>query len=694
MTERFLEQVRSDAYDAANDPSDGNLRLTALLEEILGRLEEAGVNSDSHLAFFKNESGRSHAEVHAYSVDSEDDLLTLFYFIDGNSADAFPSRWTPQPVAKETVDRAFKRLNAFVRLVESGRTEVIEESLPAFELATLVKECLDSGKQIGFSVITSGTLSDRAVTADGRGTRTEVWDLLRLSRVCSGTGDDPVAIDFQGEFGRSLPCLTTSPAADGLQVLLTAIPGETLASIYNTYRSRLLERNVRSFLQFTGKVNKGIRETILTDPSRFLSYNNGLAATASEVVMDDIGDGLARIRQVRDFQIVNGGQTTASVAAAKRRDQADLSSLSVAMKLTIVPSEMVDDLVPLIAKYANTQNRIQEADFSANHPWHVALERLSRETWTAATENAPRGSRWYYDRSRGQFADELAALNSPAAKRRFREENPSAQRFTKTDLAKFVLSWDQRPDLVSKGSQKAFVALMKQLSSSGRSGPEKADFQRIVALAILFRTSERLYGELDFTGYRAQVVTYAIARLSHATQRKLPWDEIWSTQEIQRSLISAINLLLIGVRDIVINPPGGRNVTEWCKREECLAAVMQADIDLKLPASGDWQVYSLFDSSVSNKPPATGPLLEAITAFSPETWFAVSKWAKEHGKLMGWQRSLAFSLGTLTARNRQPTLKQTIQGRKLLLKAIEEGFVHTDVTQPRVDALENAPDEG
>jgi hypothetical protein len=471
---------------------------------------------------------------------------------------------------------------------------------------------------------------------------------------------------------------------------MTVIPGDMIASIYNTYRSRLLERNVRSFLQFAGKVNKGIRETILTDPSRFLSYNNGLAATASEVLMDDVGDGLARIRGVRDFQIVNGGQTTASIAAASRRDHTDLSSLSVAMKLTVVPSEMVDDLVPLIAKYANTQNRIQEADFSANHPWHVALERLSRETWTPSTAETPRGSRWYYERSRGQFADEVAVLNSPTAKKRFREENPNAQRFTKTDLAKFVLSWDQRPDLVSRGAQKAFVAFMKHLGGASRSGPDKSDFQRIVAQAIIFRATERLYGELDFTGYRAQVVTYAIARLSHATQRKLPWDQIWSTQEFPASLTSAVKLLLIGIRDIVISPPGGRNVTEWCKREECLAAVMQADIDLKLPDTGEWLPYGIFNTFTSSKPPASGPLLEAITAFTADTWFSVSSWAKEQRKLQGWQRSLAFSLGTLMARNRHPSFKQAVHGRKLLLKAIEDGFVHTDLTEQRVAALEAA----
>jgi hypothetical protein len=93
-----------------------------------------------------------------------------------------------------------------------------------------------------------------------------------------------------------------------------------LADIYNDYRSALLERNVRSFLQFNGKVNKGIRDTLKTAPHRFLPYNNGLSTTASSVVLTGASNGTAHIRSLADFQIVNGGQTTASIAAASRRD--------------------------------------------------------------------------------------------------------------------------------------------------------------------------------------------------------------------------------------------------------------------------------------------------------------------------------------------------------------------------------------
>jgi hypothetical protein len=170
------------------------------------------------------------------------------------------------------------------------------------------------------NVLALGTVSERAATSEKRkGIEREVWDLDRLVKTCGTGTEERPAIDFVGEFSQSLPCLVTPKTDDGLQVFMTWIRGDVLAQIYNTYRSRLLERNVRSFLQFTGKVNKGIRETVLDRPTRFLSYNNGLSATASVVELDDFGSGLARIRSVRDFQIVNGGQTTASIASCARR---------------------------------------------------------------------------------------------------------------------------------------------------------------------------------------------------------------------------------------------------------------------------------------------------------------------------------------------------------------------------------------
>ncbi len=159
-------------------------------------------------------------------------------------------------------------------------------------------------------------------------------------------------------------------------------------------------------------MNKGIRETILNKPSRFLAYNNGISATAADVSLTDLDDGGIGITEIRDLQIVNGGQTTASLHHAATRDKADLAGIAVQAKLTVVQADVIDDMVPYISKYSNTQNKVTGADFSANHPFHVQLEELSRTVWAPAPDGSQKQTRWFYERARGQYADELARRNS------------------------------------------------------------------------------------------------------------------------------------------------------------------------------------------------------------------------------------------------------------------------------------------
>ncbi len=690
MLDRFLEQVRADAFDWANDPEDGGLRLSALLTMVLERLEEAGVIDDGQVAYYCRESTNLNAEVHGYSYDSDDDRLALYFLVDAYESCSLGDSWTSQAVGKDAIDRAFRRLSGFVKLVQSGKVDNLEESQPVAELMELIRDTSKNQQIVELHVITLGTVSDRAAMFDAArdGLRREVWDLVRLIRTCGGGAEERIAINFVDEFGEPLPCLVTPKANDGIQVLLTCIPGRVLADIYGTYRSRILERNVRSFLQFTGKINKGIRDTILNSPQRFLPYNNGLSATAASVAIEELDGGLARIKSVQDFQIVNGGQTTASIASCLRRDKADLDPVLVPMKLSIVPAEQVDALVPLISKFANTQNRIQEADFSANHPWHIGLEKLSRDTWTKPSSDAPRGTRWFYERSRGQYADELSAQNTPAGRRRFRAENPTRQKITKPDLAKYVLSWDQRPHVVSRGGQKCFMEFMNQLTREGRTQADAIEFKRIIGQAILFHAAERLYGELGYQGYRANVVAYAIAKLSHLLQRRMPWGEIWTEQAIPDELVPAIKTILIGTREIVVNPPPNRIVSEWSKKEECWSAVLSLPIDIGIKGAGEQTTTYPLGTDRPVPTPAENIIVEAVKAIPADVWFAVSKWAKETESLQAWQRSLAYSLGKLLARALVPSPKQAIQGVRLLMDARRLGFGHERLTPDMLERLQ------
>jgi hypothetical protein len=685
MSHQFLNSVLCDAFDRAHDPELGGLRLNSIVAVLLERLEDASVVSEPQVSYFRFERGNISAEVHGWAVDVEDDVLRLFICIDATSEVTLGDDAQPVTLPKDQVDRAFRRLESFVRHALARKFDAVEESQPVADLLRVLQASASQGQSVELHLITTGIVSDRAAAALSESDlRREVWDLTRLVRICGCSSDGSITIDFEQRFGQTLPCLVTEPDDEGVQVLLTRIPGQMLADIYNDYRSALLERNVRSFLQFNGKVNKGIRDTLKTAPHRFLPYNNGLSTTASSVVLTGASNGTAHIRSLADFQIVNGGQTTASIAAASRRDKVDLEHVVVPMKLTVVPPERLQGLVPQISKFANTQNRIQESDFDANAPWHIALERLSRNTWTSSTPDAPRGTRWFYERSRGQYSDELAAQGTPAGRRKFRSENPGAQKFTKTDVAKYWLSWEQLPHTVSLGAQKCFGRFMESVIPR-RPAPDEAEFKRVVSLAVLFRTAESLYGEMGFTGYRAQVITYTIARLSHHLGKRLPVNDIWKLLALPDETMAALRLLITGVRDVLLKPPPGKNHTDWHKKEDCWEAVLKRQFELSLPAEEDSGTVGGGEVVTSNATtPEEQAVIDAICTIDAEVWLSISSWAKQTASLLPWQRSLAYSVGKLRGGGRVPSVKQAKQGGILLVEAARVGFRHDSLS---TDAL-------
>ena len=163
---------------------------------------------------------------------------------------------------------------------------------------------------------------------------------------------DPVEIDVRDYGLDGIQCIKAEIGSDGYSAYLAIVPGQFLSEIYKKYGPALLESNVRSFLNVRGAVNKGIRGTILNERNNFFTYNNGISTIASEIETSQIpGKGLC-ITKFTDFQIINGGQTTASLASASIKDNAPLDKIFVQMKLTIL-SEENPEFVSNISRYAN-----------------------------------------------------------------------------------------------------------------------------------------------------------------------------------------------------------------------------------------------------------------------------------------------------------------------------------------------------
>ena len=557
----YAEDLRQDVLIDAEVEGAEALRPEAFTRRMIDILVEAGELEEA-LPAYRRDRG---VEIAGYGVE-DDDTLNLI-------ACDYRGDVPPGSVTRTDVLTAMRRLEGmWERCRDRPYHEQLEESSDAYDMARHIHLAARGIRRIRMILITDGLAAIEYIDPeerDGIEIRRSVWDIARLFRLeTSGHGREPVFVDFAERYGRALPCLGARATEADYSSYLAAVPGRILADIYEEYGARLLELNVRSFLQATGKVNKGIRDTLLHEPERFLAYNNGISATASQVELVELPEGGVGIARMRDLQIVNGGQTTASIH--RLRNRAELDHVLVQAKITVIPPEKLEEVVPLISRYANSQNKVQEADLSANHPWHVELENLSRRVWAPATGETTRQTRWFYERARGSYRDAESREVTPARRRAWKHTHPARQRMTKTDVARFENLWDQLPQVVSRGAQKNFTVFMSRVRERGNPTPEVIDFQRLVAKAILVRRAERIVSDQAFGGYRANIVAYAVAKLSNATAQRLDLDVIWQAQALPQPVEAAlVELAHMAYRIVVERVPGGANITEWSKRDQC-----------------------------------------------------------------------------------------------------------------------------
>ena len=573
FVENLQQEVIINAEGNQTEEEGGSFREEAFTRLMIEYLTEAGELEDGYVCYH---SARS-IKINGYNIHEDEGRLDLFISI-------YTQNPSPTTVRKDAVESAFKQLINFLSKVYKGYHQSIEEASLIFDMAQLIHSQRSQFSHVRLFLFTDGltTLQTKKnQVKDGVNYSFNIWDLRRTYRcVTSGQKREAIEINFQTQYDSVIPCLAMPESQADYHAYVAIIPGEILCKIYAEYGSRLLERNVRSFLQAKGNVNKGIRQTILKEPYRFLAYNNGISATAEAVQLVDLPNGGQGIAEIRDFQIVNGGQTTASLYQAVRKDKADLSGIYVQTKLTVVERDRMDEIVPLISRYANNQNKVSEADFSANDPFHIRIEELSRTIWAPAVDGTQRQTRWFYERALGQYADAKNRESTPAKQKAFTLAHPTAQKFTKTDLAKFEHTWDQLPHVVSLGAQKNFAKFIVGLAEKNRPEPDEIYFHHLVAKAILFKNAERIIQDERFGGYRANIVTYTLAYLSYRTDQRIDLNWIWRHQGIPPDLQQMIATLSRKVHQVITTPPDGRNVTEWCKKEACWQAVQRIQVEI------------------------------------------------------------------------------------------------------------------
>ncbi len=574
--EEYHQSLMADVRREAD--ASGVMMVEAFFDQMTERLTEAGELEVVDRAFYQSGDGAQRVRIDGYAGDPRDGEgvlgLIVCDFVDSEDVRTFGKSDLP-PI-----------LNPLTRFLNKAKTEEFRESLnevnPAFQVSDLIINTWSQVTKVKLILVSNRQYIGRddavklAHTGDVPITYS-VWDLARFERFDrSGQAREEMVIDFARDFGGALPALKASQAGAALESYLMIMPGQQLAEIYDRWGARLLEANVRSFLQARARTNKGIQKTIREEPELFFPYNNGLSATADEVTCVRTGGGLA-IASISNLQIVNGAQTTGSIHAALKSARDMLPRVFVQMKLTIVPPDRSEEIVPRISEFANTQNKVNAADFFSNHPFHVRMEQFSRNVIFAAREGERHDSKWFYERSRGQYINARSRLTS-AQQKKFDLEFPKAQLFSKTDLAKFEFSAAGHPDVVSKGAQKNFAEFAKEIGDTWSKSDAKYDelwFRRLVAKAMIFRKLEAEVPRQPWYegGYRANIVTYAMAKVfddANGGKQVLDLDTIWRRQAVQEPLVRALLVAAAEAHDVITHPISGiRNMSEWAKQQAC-----------------------------------------------------------------------------------------------------------------------------
>ena len=681
----LLQNVRVRAQSASD------FVRAAFVDEIGERLTAAEEFDNFETCRYEGTLGNKRLRVDGYALDEADNSLALMVANFSNDDEL-------QSINADAPKTAFAHLRNFVEAAfkEKLTDGSIEESQPGYGLASDLINWHTKVSKYRFYFASNSELKMRAKdwpeeNIDGIPTEFHIWDIARLhSAQISATGRDDLTVDFAEFDHKGLPCLLAAQSEGDYQAYLCMIPGKVLAGIYERYGSRLLEGNVRSFLSTRGKVNNKIIHTIKTEPEMFFAFNNGIAATAENVFIEKSEYG-PRLMNATNLQIVNGGQTTASLAFASRtaggkQDGADLSKIMVQMKLSVLPPEKAGILIPDIARYANSQNKVSDADFFANHAYHIRIEELSRRLFTPPGSGAQHGTHWFYERARGQYVNDQARLTA-AEKRKFELQNPKLQLLTKTDLAKFEITWRRLPHKVSMGAQKNFLLFAELITDDWKKDELKFNedyFRDLIALAILFKRTETLVREQAWYqgGYRANVVTYTLAKLhemiaEQALEYQMDLRGIWDKQAVPAVMLEQIAIIAKRVFDILTDPKRPKdNVTEWAKMQACWDQVKATKIPLQTGVMASLrslnEVTSAAKAAKETRKMDSGiEIQSAVVGIPASKWQAALTWASSE-KLLTDAESALLRIATQMPR-KLPTEKQCSQIWHLYTRLLEQG---------------------
>lgn len=688
----FARELHADTVERAGGGIAGesatDFKVNVFTRLVLDYLTDSGIAEEGEVCYFEkvNPTTRAVARTNGYYISEDGDRLDLFYTIytagDGSEL---------ENLTQQDIKEALQRSTQTLVYAKNGNLEKLEESSDEYSMMFQIREAIGTIEKLRVFLLSDKTVPARVqdeyqkklrtlnkqATA-GLTVRMELVDLTRLHRLVKrGAERDPISIDLTEFIDGGLPCLTAPSADEAYNCYLAVIPGSLLFDLYEEYGSRLLQLNVRAFLQLRGSVNKGIRETILREPSMFLPYNNGISATAERVELGTNDEGVRTIKAIRGLQVVNGGQTMASIHRARKTDRAPIDDVQVQAKISVVTNSReleFEELVSRIALYANSQNRVNSADFSSSDPFHIQLDKLATQTYVPGER-----SRWFYERARGSYQVMKTKYGStPARLREFESNVPPSQAFSKTEVTKYLAAWDGLPHLVGRGSQKNFVEYMALLKAERgeRWLPDDRFYRELIAKAIIYRAMEKVAREEQFPGYRAQVVASTVALVGYHYGEKINLERVWQAQAVSVELRELMRSWCQTVFDEIRESAGQRNVAEWCKKEGSWHHVRGLDLPMpeRLPEMlGDVKGASITnwaEPTESSDSAALSIMAAAaeVMSYPAEAWRLMAEWGSGTHDLTAAQVKLCYTLAKLAEEDweKVPTPSQGKQAMILL----------------------------
>jgi hypothetical protein len=571
-----MEQKLQEFYEEFNDEVNQYMRShtqttvnRAFKEVFLSYLLEKNITSLNDPVFVEYKRDSDNMRLDGYAYSEYFHSLTLLVI-------KCERKKEPENLWKKDIDKYLKKAVKFLKTCDTNFFENLEPSSDGYRAYSDIKKVLKDIESISVVFITND-VAKPYVPEDGKyhniPIKFDVYDIERLYHiVLSGdTAYKPLVIRLKNKYKQVLRMIKVQADNPIYDCYVGVISGDLLAHIYKDEGQDLIQKNVRSYLQATGKVNKGIKKTLAEEPEMFMAYNNGISTIADEIKLDEnLSDGsVVCIKEITGWQIVNGGQTTASIYNALQ-NKLSLDKVNVQVKLSVIKeSEKASDIAANISRYANSQNKINMSDFNANDQYHIDMERISRRMFIPV-EKGKETEQWFYERARGQYMVELNRQPTPKAKKEFKLRIPKSRCISKTVAAKCMMSYMGYPYYVSKGLESNFVIFSNMIKEGKIPSPTPDSYIDMIAKVILFKACDKIVYGLAFGGYKAQIDYYTVALVGKYYSNLVDTKYIWEHQMITPELSDKLEELAIKVWNHFQNPPTkGINVSQWCKKEVC-----------------------------------------------------------------------------------------------------------------------------